>query len=205
MTHSRDQQHLDLDDGWTGELVLTDERPDTALAPDPRDRKWMLIGLGIAGVLAAGFVLVASFGGEPTAPQTAEPSVAIEPADAPTTTEAAPAPAATPTPAPKLAVAEPKPRPKPRKPPPVPNTTFASGTPAAVQPHAAPATPPPKPTAPPPKPQPAATPTQPAPDPALPTPEPALPQTGDELPDVQAWDDADDDALRELSEPIEPG
>src|SRR5690606_31500419 len=99
---SREDLDLDLDDDWTGELVLTDERPDTALAPDPRDRKWMLIGLGIAGVLAAGFVLVASFGGEP-APQAAEPSVAIEPAEAPTTTEAAPAPAATPTPAPKLA------------------------------------------------------------------------------------------------------
>jgi hypothetical protein len=181
----------ELEHGWAGglDIEIGNERPSTGLATDPGVRRWILGGVGASCLLTAVFVMLASHD-EPSTNAAAEvipdPSRELEPAPS----EVSPAPSA------PVKLVAPSSSPRPAK----ADSTLAAGSSAAVQ--AKPRAPvPPQPVAAPKKtpvkPTPAAAPK---PAPTAPPEPPKLPSeaspttSNDELPDVEAWDEADDDA-----------
>lgn len=218
MADRRDSHEPGFDDelehGWDGGLEIVEdgnERPSTGLGPDPGARKWILVGVGVSCLLTAGFVLLATHDVAPAHAAAIESSPEPSGELASTPSEAKPAP----EPAPSLAAPSPTPRRSSgsrsapsssagsAKPSSKADSTLAAGSTVAVQtkPHAVLPPKPTAPTKPATTPQPAA-PTQPAPTkPVEPNETATLPSepmpanSSAELPDVEPWDEADDEAV----------
>jgi hypothetical protein len=215
--HLQDITEGELEHGWAGAVEIDNERPNTGLGPDPSARKWVLLGVGASCSLTAAFVLVAMMGqapahaaeiaaplsklalGEmskmdagtepgPGAPGSASDSTLAASSSAVAIKPRSPAPAAASTP----------PLPATAKPAVVAKPPATSKPAVAVKPVA--------------KPTPAATPTPvPTPKPAAtsklpgePGETPTLPDASADLPNVEPWDDADDEAVRESPTDVEP-
>jgi hypothetical protein len=187
----------ELEHGWTGglEIEIGNERPSTGLGHDPGARKWILAGVGTSCLLTAAFVLLATHDVTPahaaaidappepsseSAPsdgtQTAESSnkadSTLAAATTPKPTRTASKPAVTPKPTPTAT------NPTPTASKPAPTASKPAGTTKPAAPKSAPSTP---------------APIEPDETPKLPS-EPSAPSANGELPDVEPWDEADDEA-----------
>jgi hypothetical protein len=218
--HLQDITEGELEHGWAGAVEIDNERPNTGLRPDPSARKWVLLGVGTSCLLTAAFVLLAmgtqapAHAAEIAAPlsklalgemqsEMSEMGAGTEPGAHGSASDSTLA-------ASSSAVATVKPRslaPAAAMNPPPPATAKSAvvAKPAATtKPAAAP-----KPVA---KPTPAAMPTpavtpKPAATSKLPgesAETPTLPDASADLPDVEPWDDADDEAVREAPTDVEP-
>lgn len=178
---------------------MGNERPSTGLGPDAGARKWILGGVGASCLLTAAFVLLASHDVAPAHAAAIEtpPEPSSEREPAPSEAKSAPSEPAS------LVAPSPAPRPKseshsvrpvaiaPAQPSIKSDATLAAGSSVAVQTQTrAPATPKPAAT-----PKPTATPAPVELDetPSLPR-DPSPAGSNAELPDVEPWDEADDEA-----------
>jgi hypothetical protein len=215
--HLQDIHEGELEHGWAGAVEIDNERPSTGLEPDPSARKWVLLGVGTSCLLTAGFVLLAMGNAPAQAAELAAPlselargelqsrtsqvRAGIEPDSGAqetlsgSTLAASSSAAVTskrrslaPPPAtaspPPVEMAKPVETAKPVAPVETAKPIETAKPAAAAKPVAAV--------------KPAATSATPKPAESAETPElPSLPDSGGELPDVQGWDDADDEALRD--------
>jgi hypothetical protein len=203
------------DERWTGgEIELAESRPTTALAGDPRHRKWMLLGVGVCGLLTALAVVLLTHETKPArAAETHEPEspavivpaadedaeaedaeAEVAKAEVAPSDERALAPASKPTLAATTAGAA-----APVQPVATPSSGSGSGSAASVPAASAPAASAPAASAPA-----ASAPAASAPKPddsKLPVPD-ASSNTGAavELPDVEGWDAADEAVEAQTSE-----
>lgn len=182
------------DPSWlAGEIELDQERPTSGLRSDPGHRKWMLIGVAGCGLITAlAVLLLTRETPQAQAQPPREPPVAAEPLpEAPIEPEVAalepepPKPVEKPTLAATARISAPTPTPAPEAPAPEAPAPQASPPPSQSPPAVPSVTPP----------APAATPSVPAEAPAASP--PASPAS--DLPDVEAWDDADAAVEHELT------
>jgi len=190
--YDRPQDASDPDDNWVGgDIEIVEERPATALAGDPRQRKWMAIGVGGCVLLTTLAVLVMTSGSSPV--QAEEKRVeALAPVEQGANHDAV-GEAAAPVEAQPARDNSPAFEAKPATTATLAATSHAS---ASASPSATPSTPAPS-TPPESKPAPAGAPAL-APADDAPAANPLS-----ELPDVEPWDEAD--AAIEQAEPADPG